>query len=115
MPRNFVVESFVCARETCRKPFTRRKQSAGVVQELCPDCRALIRAGRGDLLDPEMWAECQRVDAETPKTQDEIQEHTRRALKAVRRERINPLKASAFIGGERGAAKTSTKGGASND
>jgi len=92
----------------------RRKQSAGVVQELCPDCRALIRAGRGDLLDPEMYAACQRIDAETPKTVPQLNAHTRNALRKMGGERINPVQAEVYLGGLPGAVKKSTKGGAND-
>jgi len=48
---------WICANRLCRQKFMRFAYHS----EYCPDCLAYREAGRGDLLDPVMYALCQEV------------------------------------------------------
>ena len=48
---------WICANRVCRQQFMRFAYHS----EYCPDCLANLAAGRGDLLDPVMYALCQGV------------------------------------------------------
>lgn len=50
---------WTCANRLCRKEFMRLPYHS----EYCPECLRHLKAGRGDLLDPVMYARCQQVIA----------------------------------------------------
>lgn len=66
------VEPFkwVCANSTCRAEYMREPYAS----EYCPQCNGYLKAGRGDLLDPVVYAACQKIIADECKADHKTQE-----------------------------------------
>lgn len=62
LPSTSTLEPFpwVCANRLCRASFMRQPYHS----EYCPVCLGYLKAGRPDLLDPVVYAECQKIIAE---------------------------------------------------
>ena len=65
---------WTCANRVCGGSFMRLPYHS----EYCPKCQKHLKAGRGDLLDPVMYARCQEIIAQE------------RAGEAVPEERVDP-------------------------
>ena len=65
---------WTCANRVCGGSFMRLPYHS----EYCPKCQKHLKAGRGDLLDPVMYARCQAIIAQE------------RAGEAVAEERVDP-------------------------
>lgn len=57
--RTYQPTAWFCANALCRAMFMRLPFNS----EYCPTCLAHLKEGRPDLLDPKVYAECQRVAA----------------------------------------------------
>ena len=56
------LHGYVCSREACRRPYRiTGKKACNINSGLCPRCKALAAAKRGDLLDPKLYALCQQI------------------------------------------------------
>ena len=114
---------FVCVQAHCRKPYVLTAQQAKNIAGLCPECRDAARRKRGDLLDPVIYAECQKVMAQeralTPmagnirQTRQRLAEYTRERLAAMPPPRANPEVAEALLGGPSPGGKSGKVGGPS--
>lgn len=62
---------WVCANRLCRAKFMRKQQAS----EYCPTCRGHLDEGRPDLLDPVVYAGCQKIIAEENKAYKNSEEY----------------------------------------
>lgn len=62
--------AWICANSTCRSEYLREPYGS----EYCPTCNGHLRAGRGDLLDPVVYAACQKIIADECKADHKTQE-----------------------------------------
>ena len=116
---------FVCVQAHCRKPYILTAQQAKNIAGLCPECRDAARRKRGDLLDPVLYAECQKVMAAERKmlplagnirqTRENLARWERRALLSLEEKplRMNPVVGEALLGGPSPKAKSGKLGGPS--
>ena len=101
----------MCVRESCRKPFTLTMQDEQhIVTGMCPTCRKRAANKQGWLLDPAIYAECQRIKAEEVKMfgkgsgqrrEKAMNAWERKALHKLWRKPLpmNPLTGEAALGG----------------
>ena len=112
----------VCSREKCRREFVlTAEQDKHVQSGLCPTCKEWAAAKRGDLLDPVIYAECQRVLQEEKAlvpvggniraTKARLQAYTRERLAAMKPPRANPEITEALLGGPSPGGRSGKVGG----
>lgn len=66
----------ICANEHCRRPYvpSERKNGVSRTHGLCPDCSRAVQEGKGYLLNPKLYWECQRIRAAEPKLNGKLKQ-----------------------------------------
>ena len=117
----------ICANPKCRETFLVQfgRNDGDSARGLCPKCHDLCVRRDGAALDPELYAECQRINAIEPsmrkycgmkpaKYAAAVEAANIADTKKLGRERVNVLKALSYLSdGYDAGASTGKKGGPS--
>lgn len=92
----------ICANEHCRRPYvpSERKNGVSRTHGLCPDCSRAVQEGKGYLLNPKLYWECQRIRAAEPKLNGKLKQAEYEAEQLAKLAK-KPLR-QPFIPSERG-------------